>query len=216
MARTSVQSACVAMQNTVRALLREAGVKLRAAAPGHFAAKVREMASSDGALMRTVEPLLAVIDTLRRELACLTKEIHSLARGDATCRRMMTIHGVGPLTAVAYVATVDDPSRFRRSRDVGAHIGLTPRRYQSGETDVQGRISRCGDAMLRGLLYEAASSMLLRSSKWSALKAWGVTVAKRRGIKRATVAVARKLSTVMHRMWIEGTDFRFGKEGTAA
>ena len=109
--------------------------------------------------------------------------------------------GVGPLTALAFRATIDQPDRFRRSRDVGAHLGLTPRRYQSGETDVQGRISRCGDELARTALYEAAHSLLIRSTKWSALRAWGMNVAKRRGMAHARVAVARKLAVILHRMW---------------
>ncbi len=117
----------------------------------------------------------------------------------------MTVPGVGPLTALAFRATIDRPDRFRRSRDVGAHLGLTPRRYQSGETDVQGRISRCGDELARTALYEAAHSLLIRSTKWSALRAWGMNVAKRRGMARARVAVARKLAVILHRMWADGS-----------
>ena len=120
-------------------------------------------------------------------------------RAEPTCRRLMTVPGVGPLTDLAFRATIDQPGRFRRSRDVGAHLGLTPRRYQSGETDVQGGISRCGDELARTALYEAAHSLLIRSSKWSALRAWGRGVAKRRGMARARVAVARKLAVILHR-----------------
>lgn len=109
-------------------------------------------------------------------------------------------------------ATVDRPDRFRRSRDVGAHLGLTPRRYQSGETDVQGRVSRCGDELARTALYEAAHSLLTRGTKWSALRAWGMQVAKRRGMARARVAVARKLAVILHRMWSDGAEFRWGKQ----
>ena len=115
-------------------------------------------------------------------------------RDEPVCRRLMGVPGVGPLTALAFRATIDRPDRFRRSRDVGAHLGLTPERYQSGETDVQGGISRCGDELARTALYEAAHSLLVRSRKWSALRAWGMQVAKRRGMARARVAVARKLA----------------------
>jgi transposase len=128
----------------------------------------------------------------------------------------MTVPGVGPLTALAFRATIDQPSRFRKSRDVGAHLGLTPRRYQSGETDVQGSISRCGDELARTALYEAAHSLLIRSSKWSALRAWGMNVAKRRGMARARVAVARKLAVILHRMWADGSEFRWGKQAAAS
>lgn len=128
----------------------------------------------------------------------------------------MSVPGVGPITALAFRATIDRPDRFRRSRDVGAHLGLTPARYQSGETDIQGKISRCGDELARTALYEAAHSLLVRSKKWSSLKAWGMGIAKRRGMARARVAVARKLATILHRMWSDGTQFRFGKETGAA
>ncbi len=119
--------------------------------------------------------------------------------------------GPGPITALAFRATIDLPNRFRRSRDVGAHLGLTPARYQSGETDIQGKISRCGDELARTALYEAAHSLLVRSRKWSSLKVWGMSIAKRRGMARARVAVARKLAIILYRMWSEHTDIRFGK-----
>lgn len=127
----------------------------------------------------------------------------------------MTVPGVGPLTALAFRATIDRPERFRRSRDVGAHLGLTPRRYQSGETDLQGRISRCGDELARTALYEAANTLLVRSQKWSALRAWGMKIAKTRGMARARVAVARKLAVILHGMWRDGSEFRWGKEAPA-
>ena len=104
---------------------------------------------------------------------------------------------------------------LRKSRDVGAHLGLTPRRYQSGETDVQGRISRCGDELARTALYEAAHSLLIRGTRWSALRAWGMNIAKRRGMARARVAVARKLAVILHRVWADGGEFRWGKQAAA-
>jgi transposase len=123
--------------------------------------------------------------------------------------------GTGPLTALAFRATIDQPGRFRKSRDVGAHLGLTPRRYQSGETDVQGGISRCGDELARTALYEAAHSLLIRSTKWWALRARGMIVAKRRGRARARVAVARKLAVILHRIWADGSEFRWGTRAAA-
>src|ERR1700746_915474 len=125
---------------------------------------------------------------------------------------LSTNPGVGPITALTFRATIDRPDRFRRSRQVGAHLGLTPRRYQSGETDVQGRISRCGDELARTALYEAAHSLLIRSTKWSALRAWGMNVAKRRGMARARVAYARKLPVILRRIWSDGSEFRWGKQ----
>ena len=115
--------------------------------------------------------------------------------------------GVGPLTALAFAAAVDDPARFRSSASVGAYLGLTPRRYASGETDRMGHISRCGDALTRSYLYEAAHIMLTRSRSANPLKSWGTKLAKRAGFKKARVALARKMAVVLHRMWRDGTDF---------
>jgi transposase len=127
----------------------------------------------------------------------------------------MTVPGVGPLVAITFKSAVDDPRRFARSRVQGAYFGLTPRKYQSGETDVTGAISRVGDAMVRMALYEAANVMLSRVTRFSSLKRWALDVAKRRGLKRAKVALARKLATVLHRMWVDGANFHWGKQGAA-
>ncbi len=121
----------------------------------------------------------------------------------------MTVPGIGPLTALAYRATIDDPTRFARSRNVGAYVGLTPRRFASGEVDYRGRISKCGDAMLRSYLFEAAGVLLTQVRKWCALKAWGLRLAKRIGYKKAKVAVARNMAVILHRMWIDATPFRW-------
>jgi transposase len=146
----------------------------------------------------------------------LTKHVLDAVKVEPVCRRLMTVPGVGPLTALAFRATVDRPERFRRSRDVGAHLTLTPRRYQSGETDIQGRISRCGDELARTALYEAAHTLLTRCRKWSTLKAWGMRIAQRRGMAKARVAVARKLAVILHRMWSDDVAFRWGKAPTLA
>ena len=119
----------------------------------------------------------------------------------------MSIPGVGQLTALAFTAAIDDPGRFRRSRDIGAYLGLVPRRYQSGEIDYTGSISKCGDRRVRSLLYEAANVMLTRSRGSNPLKAWGLKLAKRAGWKKARVALARKMAVVLHCMWRDGTDF---------
>ena len=128
----------------------------------------------------------------------------------------MSVPGVGPITALAFRATINEPERFRQSRNVGANLGLMLFRYQSGETDIQGKVSRCGDELARTALYEAAQFLLTRSRKWSSLRACGMRVAKHRGIARARVVVARKLAVIVHRMWSDGTEFRFGKEPAAA
>ena len=204
------------IENVVRAILRETGLKLGTPARKDFIVRARELIGGEDALARMTEPLLEILGVMLREFARLTKQILDVVRDEPICRRLMSAPGVGPLTALAFRATIDQPERFGKSRNVGAHLGLTPRRYQSGETDVQGRVSRCGDELARTALYEAAHSLLVRSKKWSALRAWGMAIAKRRGMARARVAVARKLATILHRMWIDGAEFRFGKESAAA
>jgi transposase len=153
--------------------------------------------------------------SLQGEFMRLHRRMLASARGDAVCRRLMTVPGVGALVAVTFKTAVDDPARFRTAKAVGAHFGLTPKRYQSGETDVIGAISKVGDAMVRTALYEAANAMLTRTVRISAIKRWALEVARRRGMKRAKVALARKLAGVLHRMWANGADFRWGKEAAA-
>ena len=215
-ARRTILSEMGSIENVVRAILREAGIKLGKPSRTAFDQRVREMAASDPDVMDLIRPLLAVLKTMMEQLATLTKQVLDIVKSEETCRRLMSVPGVGPITALAFRATIDRPERFRHSRDVGVHLGLTPSRYQSGETDIQGRISRCGDELTRSVLYEAAHSLLVRSKKWSSLKAWGMQIARRRGMARARVAVARKLAVILHRMWSEGEDFRFGKEPSAS
>lgn len=203
------------LENGVRALLREAGLKVGAPSRKDFPARVRELAADDPVLRDLVEPLLSVVAMMTDEAERLSRRVVEEVRQEPICRRLMTVPGVGAITALAFRATIDQPGRFRHSRDVGAHLGLTPSRYQSGETDVQGHISRCGDEMARTALYEAAHSLLIRCTKWSTLRAWGMQVAKRRGMARARVAVARKLAVILHRMWCDGSEFRWGKQPTA-
>lgn len=214
-ARRTILNEMRTIENVVRAVLREAGVKLGRPGRPVFTTRVRELAAGDVMMTAMLEPLLTVLDTMLSALSRATKQVMDLVRADDVCRLLMTAPGVGPITALAFRATVDDPSRFRRSRDVGAHLGLTPARYQSGETDVQGRISRCGDELARTALYEAAHSLLTRSKKWSSLRAWGMQVARRRGMARARVAVARKLAVVLHRMWRDQAEFRFARQADA-
>ena len=193
------------VENGVRALLREAGLKVGTPSRKDFRGTGARAGRWRRRAHRTGRVTVVGHQDHDREVGRLTKRVLDEVRVEPTCRRLMTVPGVGPLTALAFRATIDRPDRFRRSRDVGAHLGLTPRRYQSGETDVQGRISRCGDELARTALYEAAHSLLIRSTKWSALRAWGMNVAKRRGMARARVAVARKLAVILHRMWVDGS-----------
>ncbi|MER9076682.1 IS110 family transposase [Mesorhizobium sp. M0904] len=211
-ARRTVLNEMRTIENVIRAILREAGIKLGRPSRTAFAGRVRELAGTDPVVMPLVEPLLTILATMLGEFVRLTKQVLGLVRKEEVCRRLMSVPGVGPITALAFRATIDRPDRFRRSRDVGAHLGLTPARYQSGETDIQGKVSRCGDELARTALYEAAHTLLVRSKKWSSLRAWGMNVAKRRGMARARVAVARKLAVILHRMWSDVTEFRYSKE----
>ncbi|MCF6216305.1 MAG: transposase [Emcibacter sp.] len=133
------------------------------------------------------------------------------AATDPVCRRLMTIPGVGPVVALTFKASIEDPARFKHSRDVGAYAGLTPKRFQSGDMDVSGHISKRGDHLLRRALYEAANSVLGRLKKDCALKTWGQRLAEQKGPKRARVAVARKLAILMHKLWISEQDFVWQK-----
>jgi len=132
------------------------------------------------------------------------------------CRRLMTTPGVGPVVALTFRATVDVPARFKNSKAVGAAFGLTPSQHQSGEIDRMGSISKCGDVMMRTMLFEAAQAMLMRSAKWSWLKAWAMKIARHRGMKKAIVALARRLAVIMHRIWVDGTEFRWTRKVAAA
>jgi transposase len=214
-ARRTVLNEMRSIENVVRAVLREAGIKLGTPSRADFLERVRELAGGDATVTPLVEPLLEILATMLREFTRLTKRVLDITRKEEICRRLMSVPGVGPISALAFRATIDRPDRFKRSRDVGAHLGLTPARYQSGETDIQGRVSRCGDELARTALYEAANSLLTRSRKWSCLRAWGMKIAKHRGMARARVAVARKLAVTLHRMWADGAEFRFGKETAA-
>lgn len=215
-ARRTVLNAMRSIENVVRAILREAGLKLGTPPRTAFADRVRELAGADAHVMPLVAPLLAILAAMLREFGRLTKKVLDIVRKEGTCRRLMSVPGVGPITALAFRATIDRPDRFSRSRAVGAHLGLTPARYQSGETDIQGKVSRCGDELVRTALYEAAHTLLVRSKKWSSLRAWGMKVAKRRGMARARVAVARKLAVILHRMWVDEGQFHYGKEPAPA
>jgi transposase len=214
--RKLLQGKLLDVELSIRGILRGFGLKLGEVSRGRFAARVRELVAGQPMLERVVEPMLRAREALRAEYQVLHRAVLAIVRGDATCRRLMTVPGVGALVAVTFASAIDDPARFRRSRAVGAHFGLTPKKYQSGETDITGGISKVGDAMVRTALYEAANVMLTRAGKFSTLKRWALEVAKRRGMRRAKVALARKLATVLHRLWVEGSEFRFGRETTAA
>jgi len=177
--------------------------------PVKFEARIKELVENRPDLAALIEPLLIVRRGLREQIAILHRRLLAIVGDDDVCRRLMTVPGVGPVVALTYRATVDMPCRFRNSKAVGAVFGLTPTRHQSGESHRTGGISRCGDEMLRTMLYEAAHIMLVRSTKWSWLKAWAMKIAKHRGLKKAIVALARRLAVILHRIWVEGTEFRW-------
>ena len=203
------------IENSVRGLLRGFGLRLPRALRGRWEAGVREAIEGHPTLVQIFEPLLMAREALREQLIILDKRVRDAARADRVCRRLMSAPGVGAIVAMTFRAAVDQPDRFRSSKQVGACFGLTPRKYQSGETDRSGSISRAGDASVRVALFEAAHVIMTRVAAWSKLKAWAMNVAKRRGAKRAKVALARKLGVVLHRMWVDESEFRFGSPAQA-
>jgi transposase len=213
--RRLLQDKMLDIERELRGTLRNFGLKVGAVSQAKFEARIEELVTPSPRLAVLVRPLLAARRALREQFALMHKMLLDLVRDDPVCRRLMTAPGVGAVVALAYRATIDVPARFGRSKAVGAALGLTPRRYQSGELDRTGRISKCGDGMLRSLLYEAAQVLLTRASvSW--LKAWGLQLAKHRGMKRAIVATARRLSVILHRMWVDGSDFRLTRQGEGA
>jgi transposase len=214
--RKLLQSKAIAIENDLRATLRNFGLKVGTIGPVKYEMRIRELVENLPDLAVLVEPLLLVRRVIREQLGILHRRLLAIVRDDDVCRRLMTIPGVGPVVALTYRVTVDVPARFRNSKAVGAMFGLTPSKYQSGENDRTGAISRCGDEMMRMMLYEAAQSMLMRSTKWSWLKAWAMKVARHRGMKKAIVALARRLAVIMHRIWVDGTEFRWTREVAVA
>ena len=214
--RKLLQSKAIAIDNDLRGTLRNFGLKVGMVGTARFEARVKELIENLPDLAMLVEPLLIVRRVVREQLGILHRRLLAVVRDDDVCRRLMTVPGVGPVVALTYRATVDVPARFRKSKSVGAVFGLTCAKYQSGESERTGAISRCGDEMMRTMLYEAAQSMLFRSTKWSWLKAWAMKIARHRGMKKAIVALARRLAVIMHRIWIDGTEFRWTREAVTA
>lgn len=200
------------LENHVRGLLKNLGLVIGRANFNVFAVRAEELIEGRPELTAAIRPLLEARNAVGQQVSDPDRKVMKLARHDAQVRRFMTVPGVGPITALAFKATIDDPTRFARSRSVGAYVRLTSRRHVSGEVDWSGRISKCGDAMLRNYLFEAAEVLLTPVPKWSAVKAWGVRLAKRSGLRKAKVAVARKLAVILHRVWIDGTEFNWSKK----
>jgi transposase len=204
------------LKNQVRGALKTHGFVVSHSVEKGFKAKVAGIIKDCPVLAKMVAPLLRVLETVGREVQELDKLFQEYAENNPACSNLMTIPGIGAITAVAYTTAVDDPKRFRKSRSVGAYFGLTNRRQQSGEMDRSGRISCRGDNLVRSYLYEAASSLLTRTKSWSALKSWGLRIARRSCMAKAIIAVARKLAVIMHQMWLTGEAFRWSETEAAA
>jgi len=215
-ARKQVQGKRHDLEMSLRGILRGFGLKVGPTTPRSFEGRVRELVNGHATLLVVADALLAARAVLSEQLGKLQKRLVSLAREDTRARLLMSTPGVGVIVALTYVAAIDDPGRFRSSKAVGAHFGLTPKKYQSGETDVTGRISKIGDASVRTALYEAASVILTRPVKGSSLKSWAMRLAIRAGMRKAKVALARRLAVVLHRMLADGTEFVAGKAAAVA
>jgi transposase len=206
-ARKLLQAKRQDLEMSLRGVLRGFGLKLGPTTPSNFAARTRELVEGHATLTAVADALLAAREVLGTQLRGLEKRLRDRAQEDERVQLLMTTPGVGVIVALTYVAAVDDPGRFRSSKAVGAHFGLTPKKYQSGEIDMTGRISKIGDAGVRTALYEAANVILTRPVKGSALKSWAARIAKRAGMYKAKVALARKLAVILHRMLADGTPF---------
>ncbi len=198
------------IENQVRSLIKQCGLLFPRAIGRQFRNQVSDLLGEDHQLLSVIEPLLSIHEHICQQQSRFDDDVRRLAKSDETTRRLMTVPGVGVVTALTFRHTIDDPSRFRSASTVGAYLGLTPRRNQSGDLDTSGKISRWGDRLLRTYLFEAATVLLYRTKKWSSLKAWGMKLAKRIGMKKAKVAIARKIAVVLHCIWVDGTSFDWG------
>lgn len=214
-ARKLVQSKLYDIEMSLRGILRGFGLKIGPTTPKRFAGRVGELTQDHPTLKAIAKALIAVHEALLRELCGFERQVRLLAKSDQRVRLLMTTPGVGAIVALTYVSAIDDPGRFSSSKRVGAHFGLTPKKYQSGETDITGRISKTGDAGVRAALFEAAHIILTRPLKAGALKSWGLKLSRRAGMKKAKVALARKLAVIWRRMWRDETAFDAAKASAA-
>ena len=215
-ARTQLTGMTTRLSNHIRGVLKTFGLLPGAMRGLPFHRKVEALLLDRSDVALIVRPMLVACRQLREQIVAFDKAIRALVKSNSACRLLMSVPGIGVLSALAYVSTVENPARFVRSRSVGAHLGLTPRQYQSGEVDRSGRISRCGDTLARTLLYEAAVVILSRVKRASSLKDWARAIAKRSGNGKARVALARKLSVILHSVWRSGEPFRWSEHANAA
>ncbi|MGX9432717.1 IS110 family RNA-guided transposase [Bradyrhizobium sp. LeoA1S1] len=207
-ARKLVQSKLLDVENSLRGILRGFGLKVGTPTKREFAGRIQALVAGHPHLERIAGALLAVREILRKEFAAFEKQTRSMARADMQARLLTSVPAVGPIVALTYASAIDDPHRFKSSKQVGAHFGLTPKKHQSGETDYTGRISKIGDGAVRTVLYEAAHIMLTKPVKGcSQLKSWAMRIARRAGMSKAKVALARRLAVIMHRMLVDQTPF---------
>lgn len=204
------------LENQIRGLLKNLGLVIGRGKAGVFSRRVEKLLANEPNIVIVIRPLMKARESIAKQLSKLDREVKLIVRKNKQIRNFMTVPGVGPITALAFMAAIDEPSRFQRSRNVGAYLGLTPRRYASGEVDRSGGISKCGDSLARSYLFEAAGVLLTRIQKWCKLKSWGLRLAKRSGGKKARTAVARKLAVLLHRMWCDGTNFQWGGQDETA
>jgi transposase len=207
-ARDLVQTKLRDLESSLRGILRGFGLKVGKTTPARFAGRIQELVAGHPQLEAIADSLLTARVGLRRESNRLEKAVRAVARSDSRARLLMSVPGVGAIVSLTFASAIDDPTRFTSSKQVGAYFGLTPTKYQSGETDIDGRISKIGDASVRANLYEAAHVILSKPLKGCrALKSWAMKLAKRAGHKKAKVALARKLAVIMHRMLLDGMPF---------
>ena len=215
-ARTQLVGMTTRLSNHIRGVLKTFGLLPGAMRGLPFDRRVEALLADRDDLAPIVRPMLEAWRKLREQIAAFDKAVRALAKASPTCRLLMSVPGIGVVSVLAYVSTVEDPARFARSRSVGAHMGLTPRQYQSGEVDRSGKISRCGDTLARTLMYEAAVVILTRVKRASSLKDWAQAIARRSGVGKARVALARKLSVILHSVWRSGEPFRWPGKPAAA
>jgi transposase len=208
-ARKLIQVKLHDIEMSLRGILRGFGLKVGLTTPARFEVRIDELVAGHPSLEAIAAGLLAARTALRREFGRFEKEVRATARRDTQARLLMSVPGVGAIVSLTFTSAIDDPTRFNSSKQVGAYFGLTPSKYQSGETNIDGRITKIGDAWVRAALYEAANIILIKPLKGcTALKSWAMKLAKRSGMKKAKVALARKLAVIMHRMLVDGTSFR--------
>jgi transposase len=215
-ARLQLVGMVTRLSNHIRGVLKTFGMLPGSVRGGSFAERVELLVAERPDVAPIVRPMLAAWSKLREQVTAFDKAVRTEVKQNRECRLLMSVPGLGPITVLAYVSAIENPNRFRRSRLVGAHLGLTPRRYQSGDVDRSGHISKCGDTLARLCLYEAATVIMTRIKRPLDLKVWAAKIAKRSGTNKARVALARKLAVILHSIWRTGEPFRWSPRETVA